>query len=81
MTESTGYKVEKEHLRIPSTRNIAVVGRIKAREGEKEGGLEERLEEMRELVEKEMGGVSAGQMRDTWMKSGDGLLKPGKGGH
>jgi tRNASer (uridine44-2'-O)-methyltransferase len=81
LTESTGYKVEKEHLRIPSTRNIAVVGRIRAREGEKKGGLEERMEETRELVEKEMGGVSVRQVRDMWMKSGDGLLKPGKGGH
>jgi tRNASer (uridine44-2'-O)-methyltransferase len=81
LTESTGYKVEKEHLRIPSTRNIAVVGRTRVKEGEEEGGLGERLEQLRDLVEKEMGGVSVGQVRDMWIKSGDGLLKPGKGGH
>jgi tRNASer (uridine44-2'-O)-methyltransferase len=81
LTESTGYKVEKEYLRIPSTRNIAVVGRTSAKEGEEENRLGERLGEMRELVEKEMGGVSVGQVFGMWMKSGDGLLKPGKGGH
>jgi tRNASer (uridine44-2'-O)-methyltransferase len=79
LTEKTGYTVEKEYLRIPSTRNIAVVGRT--RTGEEGGELEERMEEMRELVEKEMGGVGVGQVYGMWMKSGDGLLKPGKGGH
>jgi tRNASer (uridine44-2'-O)-methyltransferase len=32
-------------------------------------------------VEREMGGVSVGQVYEGWMKSGDGLVKLGKGGH
>lgn len=84
LTEATGYKVEKEHLRIPSTRNIAVLGRTvetKDGEGQSHANAEERLAFLRELVEKEMGGQSIAQVCEAWMKSGDGLLKPGKGGH
>jgi tRNASer (uridine44-2'-O)-methyltransferase len=89
LAEEMGYKVEKEHLRIPSTRNVAVVGRTRmVQEGDKDGdlhdgktGLEERLSFLRGLVEKEMGGLSVEQVGAMWMKSGDGLLKPGKGGH
>lgn len=84
LTEATGYKVEKEHLRIPSTRNIAVLGRtVETKDGEDQGyaNTEERLAFLRELVEKEMGGQSIAQVCEAWMKSGDGLLKPGKGGH
>ncbi|KAA8618419.1 hypothetical protein PtrV1_07848 [Pyrenophora tritici-repentis] len=43
--------------------------------------MEERLVFLRKFVEKEMGGQSIAQVREAWMKSGDGLLKPGKGGH
>ncbi|CAO2651159.1 Nn.00g094560.m01.CDS01 [Neocucurbitaria sp. VM-36] len=82
LTEEVGYKVEKEHLRIPSTRNIAVLGREKGSGGEEERSLEEKLEFVRELVEKEMGGATTiEQIWRTWMKNGGGLLKPGKGGH
>jgi tRNASer (uridine44-2'-O)-methyltransferase len=84
LTEETKYVVEKEHLRIPSTRNIAVLGRKSLGEDEHEHGQasrEERLEFLRGLVEKEMSGQTIGQIRAMWMKSGDGLLKTGKGGH
>ncbi|EMD96180.1 hypothetical protein COCC4DRAFT_77651 [Bipolaris maydis ATCC 48331] len=89
LAEETGFKVEKEYLRIPSTRNVAVVGRRRRRQvadqdGDAQGGdlgIEERLRFSRELVEKEMGGLSVEQVGSMWMKSGDGLLKPGKGGH
>jgi tRNASer (uridine44-2'-O)-methyltransferase len=84
LTEETKYVVEKEHLRIPSTRNIAVLGRKSVGEDEHEHGQasrEERLEFLRSLVEKEMSGQTIGQIRAMWMKSGDGLLKTGKGGH
>ena len=50
-----GFVVEKEHLRIPSTRNIAVVGRKFEKEDDGRS-LEERLQCAREVVEKEMGG-------------------------
>ena len=81
LTESMGFVVEKEHLRIPSTRNIAVVGRRFEREDDGRG-LEERLQCAREVVEKEMGGqVSIEQVRTQWVARGSGLMKPGKGGH
>ncbi|RMZ74336.1 hypothetical protein GMOD_00003358 [Pyrenophora seminiperda CCB06] len=84
LTEAAGYKVEKEHLRIPSTRNLAVLGRTahdKHGQGQGHAGTKERLASLRELVEKEMGGQTIAQVCEAWMKSGDGLLKPAKGGH
>ncbi|KAI4943245.1 hypothetical protein J4E91_009443 [Alternaria rosae] len=84
LTEETGFVVEKEHLRIPSTRNIAVLGRTQyKKEGREDGqaSVEERLEFLRVLVEKESGGQPIGQTCANWMQSGDGLMKTGKGGH
>ncbi|CAG5156063.1 uncharacterized protein ALTATR162_LOCUS3966 [Alternaria atra] len=84
LTEETEYVAEKEHLRIPSTRNIAVLGRKSLKEDEPKdsrASVEERLEFLRALVEKEMGGQTIGQICALWMKSGDGLLKSGKSGH
>jgi len=55
-----GYVVEREMLRIPSTRNACIVGRKRT---EEEGGvstdktLGERLREVREIVGRECGGV------------------------
>lgn len=81
LTESMGYVVEKEHLRIPSTRNIAVVGR-KMVHGNEDKSLEDRLSFAREVVEKEMGGqISIEQVRMQWVARGSGLMKPSKGGH
>jgi tRNASer (uridine44-2'-O)-methyltransferase len=81
LVESMGYVVEKEHLRIPSTRNIAVVGR-KMVDGNRGQSLGGRLQFAREVVEKEMGGeVSIEQVRMQWVARGSGLMKPGKGGH
>ena len=80
LTESMGYVVEKEHLRIPSTRNIAVVGR--KLEKEDDSSLEERLKRAKDVVEKEMGGqVSIEQVRMQWVVRGSGLMKPSKSGH
>ncbi|KAI0591370.1 AdoMet-MTase domain-containing protein [Pyrenophora tritici-repentis] len=81
LTEKTGFVVEREHLRIPSTRNIAVLGRRVRDEDRGCASMEERLVFLRKFVEKEMGGQNIAQVREAWMKSGDGLLKPGKGGH
>lgn len=83
LTERAGYVPEKEFLRIPSTRNMAVLGRRRATGGDgAEEGLEERLRFAREVVEREMGGAtSIEQVRMLWMKSGGALAKPGKGGH
>ncbi|KAL5422908.1 hypothetical protein PMIN04_004316 [Paraphaeosphaeria minitans] len=72
---------EKEYLRIPSTRNIAIIGR--KRDGAaNNGSMEERLRFVSEVVEKEMGGeTSIEQVRLQWLKRGSGLTKPGSGGH
>ncbi|KAH8730648.1 hypothetical protein GQ44DRAFT_700650 [Phaeosphaeriaceae sp. PMI808] len=82
LTEQVGYKVEKEHLRIPSTRNIAVLGRQGEVGAGEERSLEEKMQYVEGLVEKEMGGgVTIDQVRLLWMRSGGELVKPGKGGH
>ncbi|KAH7398943.1 hypothetical protein DE146DRAFT_512709 [Phaeosphaeria sp. MPI-PUGE-AT-0046c] len=83
LTETMGYEVEKEHLRIPSTRNIAVLGRTRVGNEESgKNGLDERLAFARDVVEKEMGGATTvEQVRLMWMRSGGELTKPGKGGH
>ncbi|KAL1606630.1 tRNA(Ser) Um(44) 2'-O-methyltransferase [Paraconiothyrium brasiliense] len=72
---------EKEHLRIPSTRNIAIIGR--KRDGDEDkGSQEDRLKFIRKVVEKEMGGeTSIEQVRLQWLKRGSGLIKPGSVGH
>lgn len=84
LTETMGYVVEKEYLRIPSTRNVAILGRVRTgkEEGRGEEGLEERLEVARKVVEREMGGATTTeQVRQRWLANGGELVKPGKGGH
>ncbi|KAF3052207.1 tRNA(Ser) Um(44) 2'-O-methyltransferase [Didymella keratinophila] len=81
LTEAMGFVVEKEHLRIPSTRNIAVVGRRFVDEGDKRS-VEERMQRTRDVVVREMGGqISVEQIRTQWVARGSGLMKPGNGGH
>ena len=78
LTNAMGYVPEREHLRIPSTRNIAVVGRNGGAFGEGEGGLEVRLDRAREVVVREMGGeTGVDQVYLQWVKRGSGLMKPG----
>lgn len=82
LAEVVGYSVEREYLRIPSTRNIAILGR--AGGAIEDGGTDdrERTQFVMEIVEREMGGATTiEQVARMWMKSGGGLLKPGKDGH
>lgn len=73
---------EKEHLRIPSTRNIAIIGRKTESSSDEKGTLEERMNFVKEVVEKEMGaGTSIEQVRLQWLKRGGSLLKGSSGGH
>ncbi|KAF2017275.1 DUF1613-domain-containing protein [Aaosphaeria arxii CBS 175.79] len=80
LTADVGFVPEKEHLRIPSTRNAAIVGRKrrKADGEEKETTLEEKLEFARGVVENEMPNASIKQVHMHWIKRGDVLMKPGK---
>lgn len=82
LTKTMGYKVEKEHLRIPSTRNIAVLGRCRMDSDEETQSVDERMRFAREAVAREMGGATTiEQVSRMWMKSGGALLKPSHGGH
>ncbi|PSN69133.1 DUF1613-domain-containing protein [Corynespora cassiicola Philippines] len=81
LTASMSYVPEKEHLRIPSTRNIAILGRQKAKPGELMGNLDDKMEFVRGIIEKEMPDTGIEQVRLQWLKRGSGLMKPGKGGH
>ncbi|KAH7116825.1 hypothetical protein B0J11DRAFT_537648 [Dendryphion nanum] len=90
LTSTMGYVPEKEFLRIPSTRNVAIIGRKKIEnerslEGEgREGreGREGKFTFVKKVVEKEMPDTSIEQVKMQWLKRGDVLMKPGKGsGH
>jgi len=83
LTEAVGYEVEKEHLRIPSTRNVAILGRTVIEEVPKQDPqMEERIRLVRELVSKEMGDCETmEQVCRMWITSGSGLTKTSKGGH
>lgn len=82
VTETMGYMPEKEHLRIPSTRNIAIIGRTKKPVGAPDEDPSRKLDFARGVIENEMGGdTSIEQVRLQWLKRGSGLLKPGKNGH
>lgn len=81
LTAQMSYVPEKEHLRIPSTRNIAMIGRKRDEAQADVKDREERMKIVRELIEKEMGGeTSIEQVRMQWISRGSGLMKPGKGG-
>ncbi|KAF2745854.1 DUF1613-domain-containing protein [Sporormia fimetaria CBS 119925] len=81
LTAACGFKVETEFLRIPSTRNVGVVGRVRMNGHEaEERSMDERLEFARGLVENEMQECSIEQVRLQWLRSGSGLVKE-KTGH
>ncbi|KAF2465962.1 DUF1613-domain-containing protein [Lindgomyces ingoldianus] len=77
LTTIIDYTPEKEYLRIPSTRNVAILGR----KASSKIDTEERLAILRTMVEEETG-LPIGLVREGWLKRGSGLTKPGKGsGH
>jgi tRNASer (uridine44-2'-O)-methyltransferase len=83
LTAAVSYKPEKEHLRIPSTRNIAIIVREMNEEAgnEKVVTLEERMTKAKEVVLKEMPDCDIEQVMLQWLKRGSGLVKETKGGH
>ncbi|KAF2131093.1 DUF1613-domain-containing protein [Dothidotthia symphoricarpi CBS 119687] len=82
LTARAEYVPEKEHLRIPSTRNIAILGRRRSGRAGEDMDAEKRLEFVREVVVEEMGGsTTIDQVGRMWVERGSALMKPGKGGH
>ncbi|KAL6710765.1 tRNA(Ser) Um(44) 2'-O-methyltransferase [Coniothyrium glycines] len=84
LTEAVGYQAEKEHLRIPSTRNTALVGRKQISVNDNNAQqFQEKMAYARDLVEKEMGGkTTIEQVWRMWMRSGSDLVKKtNKNGH
>ena len=67
-----GYEVEREWLRLPSTRNVGIIGRRLgvAFEGE---GLEERRKRVADVV------AGEGADGEVWVKRARGLMS-GNGG-
>ena len=66
-----GYEVEKEMLRIPSTRNVGLVGRL-YRAGYEGESLEVRQERVREIARREGAEVGVWVERTKGLKSGEG---------
>jgi len=79
MATEVGYEVEKEVLRIPSTRNIAIVGRRHGR-GEAEAGDDKRREEVvKEILEREVGSVE--DVGREWVERARKIAKGKGSGH
>ncbi|KAL1624838.1 tRNA(Ser) Um(44) 2'-O-methyltransferase [Diplodia seriata] len=87
LAADVGFVPEKEMLRIPSTRNAGIIGR--KRQGEEGGeglGLDERLEVVRKLLVREMGGNVDGvggleAVGREWVERAGKLVKGQAGGH
>ncbi|PIB01702.1 tRNA (uracil-O(2)-)-methyltransferase [Cercospora beticola] len=75
-------KVEMETLRIPSTRNTAIIGRQKQQKTRSDGGegVEERMQRVKELVEREMK-KDIGAVAGEWIARAEGLMKKPSSGH
>jgi tRNASer (uridine44-2'-O)-methyltransferase len=55
LSEELGFAVEKEMLRIPSTRNAAILGRMKENEGGEHIGMEEKEMKVKQVLQREVG--------------------------
>ncbi|GIZ38932.1 hypothetical protein CKM354_000233000 [Cercospora kikuchii] len=74
-------KVEMETLRIPSTRNTAIIGRQRQQmDGEEGEDIESRLLRVKELVEREMKS-DIGTVAREWIGRAEGLMKKPGSGH
>ncbi|KAK0257274.1 hypothetical protein B0A54_07329 [Friedmanniomyces endolithicus] len=84
LAQDVGFEVEEEVLRIPSTRNLCIVGRRRAEDTSGSvTGVEEEFAVRREravrIVEREMG-RSVGVVGGEWIARAEGLgRKPGSG--
>ncbi|KAK0647492.1 tRNA (uracil-O(2)-)-methyltransferase [Lasiodiplodia hormozganensis] len=93
LAADVGFVPEKEMLRIPSTRNAGIVGRRRRRgeedgeaEGEQGQEFDERLEVVRKLLVREMGGNVDGvggleAVGREWVERAGKLVKGQGGGH
>ncbi|MCJ1251501.1 tRNA(Ser) Um(44) 2'-O-methyltransferase [Trapelia coarctata] len=73
LASEVGYVVEKEVLRIPSTRNVGIIGRAWLK-GRREEGEKEKRERVVEIARRE------GADGRVWVKRCVGLAKGGGGG-
>jgi tRNASer (uridine44-2'-O)-methyltransferase len=91
LAERVGYAVESEHLRIPSTRNLCVIGRgfseepcfgkkQRDKDGDSDRGSDvDRFQIVEELVEEEVGDLD--EAARNWVKEVRGLSSAGVRGH
>ena len=75
LASSVGYVVERDMLRIPSTRNVGIVGRSWVSTGDDGYEQPRRLEKVKQIVDRE------GANGKTWIERCETLQKPGKKGH
>ena len=69
-----GYTVEKEMLRIPSTRNVGILGRLSTLPGIDNRDAQQRFYKIKDIVEKE------GANGTAWVERCETLQKPRKRG-
>ena len=95
LAERVGYAVESEYLRIPSTRNLCVIGRgfsdtdgtlsfgnkrrDKGSDSDRDESEAERLQKVEELVQEEVGDLD--KAAKEWMRAVRGLTSAGMAGH
>ena len=76
LAAEVGFAVEKEVLRIPSTRNVAVIGRHCRFGGD---SSEERLQRVRDILGREVGSVEA--VGREWIERARKIAKGKDSGH
>jgi tRNASer (uridine44-2'-O)-methyltransferase len=76
LTEELGFKTEKEVLRIPSTRNLAVVGRWEIMNN---GTREEKTEVVTKIIQREIGDLD--KSGREWVEYAEKLRKGKGSGH
>ncbi|KAF2458143.1 hypothetical protein BDY21DRAFT_284143 [Lineolata rhizophorae] len=79
LAEEVGFVPEHEKLRIPSTRNAAILGR-QVRDSSHELSDEDRRQLVRDILAREQG-TSVREMGQRWLDNAEKLLKGKASGH
>ncbi|KAF1991604.1 DUF1613-domain-containing protein [Aulographum hederae CBS 113979] len=80
LTEETEFVPEKEMLRIPSTRNAAIIGR-KRNTTTEEKTLQEREDKIRDLLKRELGVADLERASVEWIERAEKIRKCKGGVH